>query len=226
MNVGGGRILEDHDGHDDRADGDEERLKDIRQDDAEESAQGDVDPDDAKDDERRLPAREGQELLGELARPDGDEHQVADHQDEEEDRRGEPGRLGVAAGPEAGLVPFGEGHDARAADPLGLEGHVEADHEPAPEDVGRPERFEAEVEQSPDHGHRPADVDITRTPAQPEHPPGDVPIGQKIGVEPFRRPFLDDEADRADGDEVDAMMARSMGWRFMGPIYLTIPEKI
>ena len=198
-----GGLGEDHEGHDDRADADQQRLEDVRQDDAEEPAQGHVDADDGEHDERRLPARQRQELLGELARADADEHQVADHQDEEEDRRRQAGRLGVLARPEARLVPLGEGHDPGSADVFRLEGHVEADDEPAPEDVRRPHRLEPDVEDEPDHGHRAADVDVARAARQAQHPPGDVPVGQIERVELLGGLLADDDADHGHGDEID-----------------------
>ena len=218
------RLGEDHEAHDDRADADEERLEHVREDDAEEPAQRHVDAHDGQDDERRLPARQGQELLGELARPHADEHQVADHQDEQEDGRREPGRLGVLPRPEARLVPLGEGHDPGAADVLGLEGHVEADDEPAPEDVRRPHRFEPDIEDEPDHGHRAADVDVARAARKAEHPPGDVPVGQVKRIELFRRPLPDDDSDHGHGEEVNADDDEVDGVEVHSPFYTTAAE--
>src|SRR4030042_6721615 len=86
-----------HEGEDDRPDGDQGRLEYVGQDDSEETAQDDINTHNGEDDQGRLPAVEGKELLGEFPGPDGDEHQVEDHEDAEKDGCRTPGRPGIAS---------------------------------------------------------------------------------------------------------------------------------
>ncbi len=66
-----------------------------------------------------------------------------------------------------------------------------------------PHGLDAEVVHQPDDEHRPADIRITGASGKPDHPPGCLPLGKVVRIEPAHGALAEEDANLDGGEEVN-----------------------